>query len=198
MTLSHRAVVWVVGLLLVACSSLPDSRPDTGAEQAVNRVGPADVLEHRPPLPPRAPPPRAPAVRPGRGGRGRGPRNTEPVFNAEPTPEQRESARRQTQAAALLRAQQERYWRLKAEAEKSYPEKVGRYEAHHLWPLYMGGPPNGATYRIPAPYHQLLTNAFRHKWPYGQDRPNEQKARQILLEVYSEFPIPQLIDIPNP
>jgi hypothetical protein len=97
-----------------------------------------------------------------------------------------------------VRTQQERYWRLKSQAEQLYPEKVGRYEEHHFWPLYLGGPRDGTAYRIPAAYHQLLTNAFRLQYPYGQPRPSEQQARDIMLKVYSEYPIPQLIDIPNP
>ncbi len=49
-----------------------------------------------------------------------------------------------------------------------------------------------------ASYHQLLTNAFRAQHPYGSPRPSEQRAQEIMLKVYSQFPIPQLIGIPNP
>lgn len=84
------------------------------------------------------------------------------------------------------------------EAERLYPEKVGQYQDHHFWPLYLGGPRDGKTYRIPSPYHQLITNAFRSRNPYGQEPLSREAAMKIMTEVYSEYPIPQLIGIPNP
>ncbi|WNG52085.1 hypothetical protein F0U60_54250 [Archangium minus] len=120
------------------------------------------------------------------------------MFNTEPTPEQREAARRRTENAALEQTLRAQYWRLKAEAERLYPDKVGRYEEHHFWPRYLGGRKNGPTYKLPAPYHQLITNAFREKHPYGRESPNEARVKEIMMEVYSEFPIPQLIGIPDP
>jgi hypothetical protein len=75
---------------------------------------------------------------------------------------------------------------------------VGFYQEHHFWPLYLGGPPNGQTFRLPAAYHQLITNAFRRRYPYGQGKPSEKEAREIMMEVYSQYPIPQLIGIQSP
>jgi hypothetical protein len=152
------------------------------------------------------PPPRVPGpgvrAAPGRSvrGRGRQPRSAEPVFNAEPTAEQREAARRRTEIAALEQVQRDRYWKLKAEAEQRYPDKRGKYEEHHFFPVYLGGKENGPTYRLPAAYHQFLTNAFRQRWPYGGGRrkPEPEEAQRIMLKVYSELPIPQLIGIPAP
>ncbi len=182
--------------LTVACSApqvVASSDSGAGTPEA------ADTLEmSRPPPRMPGPPVRAAPGRGGRGGRSRQPRTSEPVFNAEPTPQQREVARRRAENAALGQTLRDRYWRLKAEAEQRYPDKRGQYQAHHFFPMYLGGKENGQTYRLPAAYHQLLTNAFRQKWPYGQRHPSEQRAREILLDVYSEFPIPQLIDIPNP
>jgi hypothetical protein len=120
------------------------------------------------------------------------------MFNAEPTPEQREAARRKRQNAADEQLLQERYWKWKTEAERLYPGKVGLYEQHHFWPRYLGGPPDGQTFRLPAPYHQLITNAFRRRWSYGNEKPSEAQAKDIMLKVYSEYPIPQLIGIPDP
>jgi hypothetical protein len=120
------------------------------------------------------------------------------VFNAEPTPAQREAARRRTESAALETTLRNRYWRLKAEAERLYPDKVGRFEEHHFWPRYLGGPAKGRTFKLPAPYHQLITNAFRERWAYGQRAPGEARAREIMMEVYAEYPIPQLIGIQDP
>ncbi len=76
--------------------------------------------------------------------------------------------------------------------------KVGIYEWHHFWPRYLGGPANGPRYRLPSDYHQLITNAFRQKYAYGQPLPSPEDARIIMMEVYAEYPIPQLIGIPAP
>jgi hypothetical protein len=182
-------LVWVAAWLAVACStpravSTVDSGVGTPEEAAVLEVG--------------RPPPRLPGPgRSVRGGRGRA-RSPGPVFNAEPTPEQREAARRRAESAALEQVQRDRYWRLKAEAEQRYPDKRGKYEEHHFFPVYLGGKENGPTYRLPAAYHQLLTNAFRQHWSYGRDKPPPEKAQELMLKVYSDYPIPQLIGIPNP
>ena len=187
---------WVVAWLAVACSApqvVPSSDSGAGAPEV------ADTWEMtRPPPRMPGPPVRAAPGRGGRGGRARQPRSTEPVFNAEPTPAQREAARRRTENAALEQTLRDRYWRLKSEAEQRYPDKVGKYQEHHFFPVYLGGKVDGVTYRVPAPYHQLITNAFREKRPYGLGKPPAQEAQNIMLKVYSEFPIPQLIGIPNP
>ena len=83
-------------------------------------------------------------------------------------------------------------------AESVYPGKVGRFEEHHFWPRYLGGPANGRTFKLPAPYHQLITNAFRQRWEYGRSPPDPQVAQQIMMKVYADHPIPQLIGIPDP
>lgn len=63
-------------------------------------------------------------------------------------------------------------------------------------PLYLGGASNGQTYRLPTAYRKAVTQQFRRAWPYGQGRrPTPQELQKILLEVYSEYPIPQLIGI---
>jgi hypothetical protein len=187
-----------VWLLTLACAGPEALRAREAHETEVSGEE-TEVLESGPPGPTR-PPPRPPS-RPGRGGRSR---NRDPgesrerVFNAEPAPEQREAARLRRENAALEQTLRERYWRLKAEAERLYPGKVGQYEEHHVWPLYLGGLPDGPKFRVPAPYHQFITNAFRRQWNYGKGKPNEQEAKQIMLKVYSEYPIPQMIGIPDP
>lgn len=120
------------------------------------------------------------------------------MFNAEPTPQEREAARQRRQSAADVQLLRERYWKWKAAAERIYPEKVGLYEEHHFWPRYLGGPSNGKTFRLPAAYHQLITNVFREQHPYGRPKPSEQEARKIMLKIYSQYPIPQLIGIQDP
>jgi hypothetical protein len=94
--------------------------------------------------------------------------------------------------------QRDRYWRLKEEAEQRYPDKRGKYEEHHFFPVYLGGQENGPTYRLPAAYHQLVTNAFRRLHPYGRPKPQAWEVQSFMLQVYSEYPIPQLVGIPNP
>lgn len=192
-----QAWVWLLIWFVWSCTG-PATLGPRGAGSAWGSEAEGEVLAHaRPPVPPRLPPPRSP----GRGGRGRGERATrsaEPVFNAEPTPEQREVARRRAADAEAVRIQQKRYWELKALAERQYPDKVGRYEEHHLFPLYLGGPKDGATFRLPAAYHQLITNEFRRQHPYGRPRPSPERAREIMLDVYSRYPIPQLVGIEAP
>ena len=65
-------------------------------------------------------------------------------------------------------------------------------------PPSLGGPPNGKTFRVPAPYHQLITNAFREQHPYGRPTPSVEEAQRLMLKVYSKYPIPQLIGIQDP
>ncbi len=185
-------MAWLAVMVLAFSCAAPEALSGREAAKSEER-------EWCPPGPTR-PPPRPPA-RPGRGGRSRsrsGGDARERVFNAEPTPEQREALRQRRENAAVEQTLRERYWRLKEEAERLYPEKVGQYEEHHVWPRYLGGPADGQRYRVPAPYHQLITNAFRREWGYGRPKPDEQRARDSMLRVYSEYPIPQLIGIENP
>ncbi|HYO59325.1 hypothetical protein [Archangium sp.] len=196
---SRTWLAWLaVGLLALSCAA-PEALSSAGAWETDVSSDDGEALESCPPGSTR-PPPRPPP-RPGRGGRKRNREPFEPrerVFNAEPTPEQREAARRRTENAAIEQTLRDRYWRLKVEAERMYPDKVGLYEEHHFWPKYLGGPPDGPKYRVPAPYHQLITNAFRERHAYGQKPPSEARAKEIMMEVYSELPIPQLIGIPDP
>lgn len=196
---TRTCLAWLAAWLLALSCAAPAALSEREAREAEFAGEETEVLESGPPGPTR-PPPRPPS-RPGRGGRSRNRNPTEPrerVFNAEPTPQQREAARLRRENAAIEQTLRERYWRLNAEAEKLYPNKVGQYEEHHFWPLYLGRPADGPRYRVPAPYHQLITNAFRREWNYGRGKPNEQEAKKIMMKVYSEYPIPELIGIGNP
>ncbi len=75
-----------------------------------------------------------------------------------------------------------------------YPNSQG-YQDHHLVPVYLGGPRSGVTYRIPTAYHKLLTREFRREWSYDRGEPSPQELQTVLLKVYSQYPIPQLIGI---
>jgi hypothetical protein len=199
MRLRHEAVVLLCVLWGLACATGPQVGPQFVVETWPDSEGHGveAFQQIRPPvrLPPRG------AASPGRGPRRRGQqreRNAEPIFNAEPTPEQREAVRRQAEIAAVYRQQQAKYRRHVEEANRLYPDKVGRYEEHHFVPQYLGGLRDGKTYKVLAPYHQLLTNAFRAEHAYGQAPPSPQRLQEILIKVYSEYPIPQQIGIPEP
>jgi RHS repeat-associated protein len=75
-------------------------------------------------------------------------------------------------------------------AKELYP-KLAKIpdQLHHVIPKYLGGDPDGALARIPAAYHQLITNYFRQLWPYGQAAPSEDQLNQMLDKVYAKLPI---------
>jgi hypothetical protein len=131
--------------------------------------------------------------------RGNGPlvrRPPGPRLRATPPPWRSEMYRLPPErlAHAVQQAQQQ-YYRKLAEAQARYPKHQG-YHHHHAVPMYLGGPKEGMTYRIPAAYHEAITQAFRQRWPYGREEPpRPQELLRILAEVYSEYPIPQLIGI---
>jgi hypothetical protein len=56
----------------------------------------------------------------------------------------------------------------------------------------------GVTVPATSGYHQLITNAFRKRWPYGSAAAHPEELQRIMLEVDTAYPIPQLIGIPNP
>ena len=78
---------------------------------------------------------------------------------------------------------------LLAQANRAYPKKVGREEWHHVQPKYLDGPKSGPQVQLPAPYHQLITNAFREKAGYGQLKPTAPRIQEIMREIYDTFPI---------
>jgi YD repeat-containing protein len=77
-----------------------------------------------------------------------------------------------------------------AEAAARYPSKVGRFDDHHVDPKYLGGAANGRVVRIPAPYHQLITNEFRSLAPYGSGARVPGELGRIIDLVYGKYPIP--------
>ena len=81
---------------------------------------------------------------------------------------------------------------LMKEAEDLFPKKCGKIEDHHNTPKYLGGDPNGPTTPLPAPYHQLITNAFRNEYPYGQPVPDSLTVQNIVNTVYSKLPLQKL------
>jgi len=82
--------------------------------------------------------------------------------------------------------------RLMNEARKLYPKKCGKIQEHHITPKYLGGDPNGPTVPLEAPYHQLITNAFRNEWEYGQGPPESATTVINIVErVYINYPLPK-------
>ena len=80
--------------------------------------------------------------------------------------------------------------RLVAEANRAFPKKAARPdEWHHIHPKYLGGPASGRQVRIPAAYHQRITNAFREAAPYGRARPAASQVKRIMNDVYRKYPI---------
>jgi len=136
---------------------------------------------------------RRPLRRGGRGGPGG--RTQPPLLNPRPTREEIAARRRQAEEYRLVQQARERYYQALAEARARYPDHRGHQE-HHFIPVYLGGSPKGATYRLDSAYHQAITQAFRAKWRYNRkDKPLPAELQRILSEVYSEYPIPQLIGI---
>ena len=81
----------------------------------------------------------------------------------------------------------EKVAKITEEADKLYPSKVGKIEAHHDMPKALGGPKSGPTTDIPASYHQLITNMTRTLTNNYTDFSADAKA--IMDKVYSYFPI---------
>jgi hypothetical protein len=117
-----------------------------------------------------------------------------PLLNPRPTPQQREESQRRAADRQAVQAARELYFQRLAEAEALYPNSQG-YQDHHFIPVYLGGPRNGVTYSIPTAYHKLITRQFRKEWEYSSGNPSPEQLQKILLKVYSQHPIPQLIGI---
>ena len=136
---------------------------------------------------------RRPPRRGGRGGSGGQP--TAPLLNPRPTREELAARRQQSEELRALQWARARYPHALQEARSRYPDHQG-YQEHHLVPIYLGGPRNGTTYRLHAAYHQAITQEFRRLWSYGRgELPMPAELQGLLVEVFSKYPIPQLIGL---
>jgi RHS repeat-associated protein len=81
--------------------------------------------------------------------------------------------------------------RLMGLARKLYPKLCGNFNHHHVDPKYIGGDPKGPIVVLEAPYHQLISNAFRNEWGYGQTPPPLNVKQNIITTVYSQYPLPK-------
>ncbi|HYO56598.1 hypothetical protein [Archangium sp.] len=79
-----------------------------------------------------------------------------------------------------------------AEAKRRFPHLYGKpKQEHHIHPKYLNGPENGPTVDLDPAYHQLITNAFREEYGYGQvDPPPPGEQQKIMRKVYSRYPLP--------
>jgi RHS repeat-associated protein len=82
------------------------------------------------------------------------------------------------------------YQNLLTQAQEQYPNLAGKIQLHHIFPKYLGGDPKGPLVALDGAYHQVITNAFRAAWAYGQGAPLLQDAQQIMQQVYGNFPLP--------
>ena len=67
---------------------------------------------------------------------------------------------------------------------------------HHVIPKYLGGHLSDMV-RIDAQYHQMITSAFRALAPYGKKVPSAEDLKVILVQVYTQLPIPLTNWIPG-
>jgi hypothetical protein len=73
---------------------------------------------------------------------------------------------------------------------EQYPKLAGKFHNHHIIPKFLGGDPNGESVRIPAAYHQQITNLFRELGGgYGRPTADPTDIPDIIEEVYRQFPI---------
>jgi hypothetical protein len=135
------------------------------------------------------------ARRPLRRRGGPGGRPTVPLLNPRPTREEIAARRRRVEELRAVQLARERYFQALQEARSRYPGHQG-YQEHHFIPIYLGGPRKGVTYRLQAAYHQAITQEFRRLWSYGRgELPRPAELQGLLTEVYSRYPIPQLIGL---
>ncbi len=122
-----------------------------------------------------------------------------PLLNPAPPPWSPQAYRWPPEQVQRVREQaRQLYFQRLKEAQARYPKHHG-YHQHHIVPMYLGGARDGATVRLPAAYHEAITQAFRREWSYSRRELGSQieppELLRILTTVYSEYPIPQLIGI---
>jgi len=89
--------------------------------------------------------------------------------------------------------------RLVSEAQRRYPNLAGRIHQHHILLRYLDPAGVGARSTVPidAAYHQLITNASRQRFPYGQGPYDPIEVNQFLEQLYRMYPLPGNSPIPG-
>jgi RHS repeat-associated protein len=94
-------------------------------------------------------------------------------------------------AEAGSEAAKAQYDNLVEMAKQLYPKLANlKDQLHHILPKYLGGDPNGPLCKIPAAYHQMITNAFRNLVPYGGGPISPADQQAVMNQVYSQYPLP--------
>jgi RHS repeat-associated protein len=94
-------------------------------------------------------------------------------------------------AEAAAAATESKIAQLLEEAKGLYPKLCNKFQMHHPIPRYLGGNDDQALIKLEGPYHQLITNAFRTAWPYGQWAPKDPTTVvNIVNQVYAQYPLP--------
>jgi RHS repeat-associated protein len=94
-------------------------------------------------------------------------------------------------AEAAAAATESKIAQLLEEAKGLYPKLCNKFQMHHPIPRYLGGNDDQALIKLEGPYHQLITNAFRTAWPYGQGAPKDPTTVvNIVNQVYAQYPLP--------
>jgi RHS repeat-associated protein len=94
-------------------------------------------------------------------------------------------------AEAAAAATESKLAQLMQKARDLYPKLCNKpNQMHHPTPQYLNGAADQDLIELEAPYHQLITNAFRKLAPYGQPVPNSQSVQNIVNQVYSQYPLP--------
>ena len=84
---------------------------------------------------------------------------------------------------------------LVAQAEQMYPKLAGRCQWRRTWPFEFGPPPDiywtnwSNTLRLPAAYHQLITNELRTGLRAFGANPSGSQLWELLQSVYTRYPI---------
>jgi RHS repeat-associated protein len=76
-----------------------------------------------------------------------------------------------------------------AAADAKYPGKAKKFELHHIWPKYLGGAKNGPVVKLPASYHQMITNEFYKHAPKLSGALSTSEFNKIASKVYKAFPL---------
>jgi RHS repeat-associated protein len=97
----------------------------------------------------------------------------------------------EAEAEKAWEAFSQKYSDLVQKARDTYPKLCGKMQWHHPNPKYLGGDPDQPLVLLEAPYHQLITTAFRQGYAYGQDVPPANTVVNLDTTVYSQYPLPK-------
>jgi RHS repeat-associated protein len=122
---------------------------------------------------------------------GHGPEMIEELWE-ENQPEIEELAEKaEVEAEAAWEALERKMADVVQKAREAYPKLCEKFQWHHPIPKYLGGNPDQPLVLLEGPYHQLITNAFRNQYGYGQMIPDPTTVQNIVNTVYGTYPLPK-------